>query len=754
MKNGKRRITRSIVSVLLTLVVIATGFPPAAAFAADEQTPKDIVDGMTTEEKVAQCLMMDFRMWKSSDGEIRDMTCLEPEVAEAIADYRFGSMILFANNIKTTEDTLQLVKDMQAAAISKGGLPLLVATDQEGGIVYRLGSGTALPGNMAVAATGDTADARKCGEIIGRELSSLGINTTLAPVIDVNNNANNPVIGTRSFGDDAETVGAFGAEYIAGLDEYNTIGCAKHFPGHGDTDTDSHTGLPLVDKSKEELMANELVPFKVAIDDGVDMIMTAHILYPQVEKSNKPATMSKVILTDILRNELGFNGVVVTDAMNMRGVSDYYTREEAALEALKAGADMICMPVAKVESGSSDADKYITTKEELTTKLDSLIGCIADAANNDPEVMARLDEAAGRIVKLKMEKGILDYSADDYSAEKALEAVGSSENRGLEREIAANAVTVIRNDKKLLPYRPAANTKVLMLCPNANQIAQMIMGLNRAKAAGLMPQSVKVDVFAFTKDNHELNGALKEKIDWADFVIVNSKVYDSDDMSFGWYTSVAAKSITEYCKAAGKKSVVMSVDKPYDVQLYPDADAVIVVYGNKGSTIEAPENWADFKATEDKNACGPNIVAGVEVIFGVFGAQGALPVNVPVFDQETKSFTENIAYERGYGLKYKALKPLPKPGKAAIKSLKRGKRQIKVTMTCKPSKKGAQRYQVAYHRKGKTKWCYKTTSNSYIYLKKLRKGANYVIKVRAYSTVDGVRYYGKWSKLWTSRKVL
>ena len=160
MKNGKRRITRSIVSVLLTLVVIATGFPPAAAFAADEQTPKDIVDGMTTEEKVAQCLMMDFRMWKSSDGEIRDMTCLEPEVAEAIADYRFGSMILFANNIKTTEDTLQLVKDMQAAAISKGGLPLLVATDQEGGIVYRLGSGTALPGNMAVAATGDTADAR------------------------------------------------------------------------------------------------------------------------------------------------------------------------------------------------------------------------------------------------------------------------------------------------------------------------------------------------------------------------------------------------------------------------------------------------------------------------------------------------------------------------------------------------------------------------------------------------------------------
>lgn len=165
---------------------------------------------------------------------------------------------------------------------------------------------------MAIAATGDTANARKCGEIIGRELSSLGINTTLAPVIDVNNNANNPVIGTRSFGDDEGSVGAFGAEYIAGLDEYNTIGCAKHFPGHGDTDTDSHTGLPLVDKSREELMKNELVPFKAAIDDGVDMIMTAHILYPQVDSST-------------IRSEL-------------------------------EGLDP-----EKVESGSTDAEKYITT---------------------------------------------------------------------------------------------------------------------------------------------------------------------------------------------------------------------------------------------------------------------------------------------------------------------------------------------------------------------------------------------------------
>lgn len=628
-------------------------------------SPEDIVKSMSTEQKVAQCLMMAFRYWSDGEGGSKDMTTLDSDVAEIIAKYQFGAVVLFANNIKETEGALALTKDMQAAAESGGGLPMLIATDQEGGIVYRLGSGTALPGNMALAATGDAANASLAGEIIGRELSSVGINTTLAPVLDVNNNANNPVIGTRSFSDDADTVVSFGTEYIKGLKEYDTIGCAKHFPGHGDTNTDSHYGLPTVDKSKDELYANELKSFKAAIDQGIDMIMTAHILYPQVDNStvvsektgkaeSRPATMSHVILTDILRGEMGFEGVVVTDAMDMNGISDYFTGEQAALEAIKAGADIICMPVWKYNGEGKRT--YVTEKDEMTEKLDSLITYISDAAEKDSAVMDRLNEAATRVITLKKNRGILSYNADNYTAEKALAAVGSDENRKLEREISAKAVTVIRNDDDILPYKATEDTKVLMLCPYKNERAQMVMGFNRAKKAGKVPSDAKVSVYNFSKDDYKIEGKLKEEIDKATLVVINSEVSDADDMSYGYYTSVGVKNVTEYCRKAGIKSIVMSVDKPYDAQLYPAADAIVVTYGCKGSSMElTDEVMKELLAgniTEDRNACGPNIIAGVEVIFGVFEASGVLPVNIPVFDSKTGNFTDEIVYGRGYNINY------------------------------------------------------------------------------------------------------
>ena len=189
---------------------------------------------------------------RSTAEDAVDFTTMNDEVYDIVQEYNFGAVILFANNVKETEQTLELTKALQDAATKDNGIPMIITADQEGGNVVRLGSGTALPGNMALGATYasfGTKYAKAAGQIIGSELSVLGINTNLAPVVDVNNNANNPVIGLRSFGDDPDIVGALASAMVAGMSEYGVIGTAKHFPGHGDTSKDSHYGLPGVDKS-------------------------------------------------------------------------------------------------------------------------------------------------------------------------------------------------------------------------------------------------------------------------------------------------------------------------------------------------------------------------------------------------------------------------------------------------------------------------------------------------------------------------
>ena len=518
-----------------------------------------IVDSMTLRQKITQCFMMDFSKWNG-----QDMTVLDPEVAELIADYQFGAMILFWGNVQDTGKTLELTKAMQRAVMSSDGLPLLIATDQEGGAVFRLGSGTALPGNMAVTATGDTENARISGRIIGSELRSVGINTTTAPVLDVNVNANNPIIGIRSFSDDPDIVWTYGKAYLEGLRENDTIGCAKHFPGHGDTDVDSHTGLPMVDKPLSELEKTELKPFQAAIDNGADMIMSAHIIFPQVDSSKirgektgemvmRPATISKEFLTTIIRGKMKYNGVVVTDAMNMKGISTHFSERQAALEALKAGADLICMPVTR--HGNEKYDKK--TVEE---RLDTVITYIESNIGNEEGQLSeeRLNEAVKRVLTLKKKNGILDYDENDYSEEEAYRTVGSAEHRQLEKTMSDKAVTLIRNNDYTLPYDGSKGSRILMLSPYKSESAQMVMGFNRAKKAGSLPSDAEIRVFSFQNyfENHKevIEGELKDDLDWADLVIIGSELYSADDMAFekGHWLSLVPLAATEYCRSAGK----------------------------------------------------------------------------------------------------------------------------------------------------------------------------------------------------------
>lgn len=297
-------------------------------------------------------------VWKTGQRFVAGFegTTIPDNFREAVRKYKVGNVILFKRNVESAQQLKKLCDDLQELILAETGLPAFITIDQEGGAVTRLPEECAIvPCAMAMASTGNVENAYQSGVITGKELNAIGVNFDLAPVMDTNSNPNNPVIGVRSFGDQPETVANYGSAMIRGLEEY-VISCAKHFPGHGDTAVDSHLGLPTVDKSMEELEACELVPFKAAIDAGVSAIMTTHILFPQIEKNNVPATMSKTIMQDVLRGKLGFKGLIISDCMMMQAIAQFYGTVPGALAAVNAGVDLICICHDPVLTGEACAE--------------------------------------------------------------------------------------------------------------------------------------------------------------------------------------------------------------------------------------------------------------------------------------------------------------------------------------------------------------------------------------------------------------
>lgn len=639
-------------SVLCGALALSMCIPMSMTAMHAEATSRvdEILAGMTIDQKIGQMIMPDFRMWQAEGEDAQsDMTVLNDEVAEIIDKYDFGGVILFAENVKETEQTLKLTNDLQDAAIANeagnGDIPLLITIDQEGGIVYRLGSGTALPGNMAIGATNSEEDARLAGEIIGRELSALGINVNFAPVFDTNNNPNNPVIGLRSISSDPQRVARLGVPMMQGMQEYNIATAAKHFPGHGDTATDSHTGLPLVDKSYEELKNLELIPFQAAVDNGVDMLMTAHIQYPQIEKDTViskadgsevyvPATLSDDIITGVVREDMGFDGVVVTDAMNMDAISTNFGESEAVIMAIQADVDICLMPT------------ILRSKADMA-KMDQIIADVKAALEDGTITEDMLNDSVKRILTLKEKRGILDYASDTRTWEEKLananEQVGSDYNRDLEREISADAVTVVKNDDMVLPLNPKADEKVLLLGAYNNELPGMEIGMRRLISEGVLPENVQYESIRYNSST--TIDDLKSAIDSSDYVIVISEVGSASQLLMSsWLTRVPTE-VVNYANETGKDSVVMSISKPYDVANYPDAKAVIAVYGNKGMD--------PTESLRPDAAYGPNIPAGIDVIFRGHEAEGELPVDVPVIVDHVMDTTQT-AYPVGYGLDYNA----------------------------------------------------------------------------------------------------
>ncbi len=268
-------------------------------------------------------------------------TTITPELRSLAREFQLGGITLFKRNIEAPEQVAELNHDLQALA---SGLPLWAAVDQEGGRVARLRAPfTEWPPMATLGRAGDESLARRFAAALAAELKAVGISLDFAPVLDIHTNARNPIIGDRALGEDAETVARLGAAIIRGLQENGIAACGKHFPGHGDTSVDSHLALPLVEHPPDRIRRVECVPFREAVRSGVAFIMTAHILVPSLDEE-KPATLSPAVVRGMLREELDFNGVILSDDLEMKAIADTYTVPDAAIQAIAAGCDgvLVC----------------------------------------------------------------------------------------------------------------------------------------------------------------------------------------------------------------------------------------------------------------------------------------------------------------------------------------------------------------------------------------------------------------------------
>jgi len=359
-----------------TALPSGTSSPEATPSPAEDELDL-LLKKMTLEQKIGQIIVAGI------DGKKFD-----PRMKKLITEQHVGGLIWFKNNFSDLEGSVRLVNELKRT--NEGNpLPLFMSVDQEGGKVSRLPEDFVhLPNAVRVGQTGKPELAKEMGALLSEELRLMGFNMNFAPVLDVNSNPKNPVIGSRSFGNDAELVANMGVSAMQGLQEGGTIAVVKHFPGHGDTSVDSHLALPSVPKTIEQLEELEWVPFRAAIQEGADAVMIAHILFPSIDPEY-PSSLSKAVITDLLRGELEFDGVVITDDMTMGAIARNYGIEEAALHSFLAGSDLILV-----------AHGYDTARKVYDRLL--------QAAKDGELQESRLDESLRRIISLKQKYGLSD----------------------------------------------------------------------------------------------------------------------------------------------------------------------------------------------------------------------------------------------------------------------------------------------------------------------------------------------------------
>jgi len=502
---------------------------------------------------------------------------LPDEILDAIKKFKPAGFTLFrSKNIDSAQQVRQLVLMLQNKAEELKISPFLIGVDQEGGQLMAVGDGTPLPGNMALGATGDPNLAYQAGQVIGIEMSTLGINVVYAPCADVNNNPFNSVVGTRSFGDDPEMVSEMAAEMIRGIQSCGVAATVKHFPGHGDTSTDSHHKLGLIPHTLERLRAVELPPFNAAIQADVRMLMTAHLGIESIDGQNPPpATLSKKVVNDLLREELGFKGVVVSDAMNMLAIQQGEALRGEVINAAIAGVDLIMI--------TDDPDDQRRSYEAL------------DSAVKRNEISpARLDASLARISQLKT------WSTKNF-IQQDFEVIRCRTHMDLAKEIAKKSITLVRNTEDLIPLKLTSNQKVAVVIP-------IPQDLTPADTSSYTKPALVESIRQFHPNVDEILVQISPTDEEVNRIIQSIQSYDLVIVgTINAYVQANQQFLVNEILQTEVPTILLALRLPYDAVVFPRASSVLCTYG----ILE------------------PSMRAAAAVIFGQIKANGNLPVKFP-----------------------------------------------------------------------------------------------------------------------------
>lgn len=497
-------------------------------------------------------------------------TTATPEIKAMIRNHYVGNIILFSRNIETPEQLLSLTSDLQKAAKEAGHeRPLAICVDQENGTVRRLSGVTALPGAMLLGATHKRRYASIVGQLTAKELRAVGVNWNLAPVADVNNNPNNPVIGVRSFGEDPSKVGDFAKEMMTGMQAEGIIATLKHFPGHGDTVVDSHHAMPTIPHSLKRLQQVELVPFKACIEAGAEAIMSAHIHFPALETEPVPATISYKVMTELLRHELGYSGVLMTDCLEMEAIAGSIGTAQGAVAALLAGADMLVV-------------SHCESRQRPTVA--ALEAAFAEGRFDQK----RLDMSFQRIDALKAKY----LSWDRLPRREDLKNVGSTFRQSEANTIYADGVTAI-GERKLSPHQP-----VLLFYGNVQHRtpAEERQDEDHPLVEALYKQAAVAKAIAFDDESQKWERCLAEADLYEQIIVATSNIAQAPYQ----------QRFIHALMAKGHKPIIVATQNPYDYRFVSNSLTFVATY----------------EPTE------PAVVAALAYLFGRGEANGRLPVSV------------------------------------------------------------------------------------------------------------------------------
>ena len=522
----------------------------------------DIMNQMSIDQKIGQLILIGF------DGQT-----LTSELSNAISNYHFGNVIYMGANVSKPSTIQDMSNAIQTKMVECNLVPAFIATDQEGGTVARLRTNaTHFINQMAVGANPDYFATYFEGEAIGQELLYYGINTDFAPVVDVNNNYKNTVIGVRSYSDDPLRVSLFSRNLVNGMRKAGLMGCCKHFPGHGNTQTDSHYGLPIIDSSIEEIKSIELAPYYANIYNGLDAIMSAHIIFKAID-SEYPATLSYKIMTELLREEMGYRGLIFTDSLTMQAITkNFGTYGECALRAINAGVDIL-------------------TYVSLSPGIDAF-NALKEAYNNGTLSIERINESVQRILLKKLKLGILD----NYLVSKSDISSMLKEHADLNKQLARDAITNAIGDFNGLDK----TKKTLIISGDASYTLSNEYGT-------LEDDSIACFIYHYLKykgNNNVKYLTVNNKLTQSNISSINSIIDDYDQIVFAFsniqknsYTTTSSY-LNNILKNNTKDVIVISLDSPYDYKLYNNLQYYICTYGQLAIQVEALAEFlnGEFKA--------------------------------------------------------------------------------------------------------------------------------------------------------------